>query len=268
MTEEEKKKFGEWLNSPDAKSVLAHEMISMGGGGLHFETPESNGFPANRFVGRLKGYMYELVHDRVKPEERCCIGIDTIYPYATKEEIGALNLLQQKIEEQTEKEVPPFDDGYVGLLEGMAIYIYKKDIAMLYAEVDIDLNKNSNDGIPSYAYQRLHLKAGLQLAKCDKSRDEVIQVLMNDGIAEKGATMIVDRMVAVVKQQRKKNGLKQFIIGAVILAIGMLITGISYSSASESNGGRFILAWGALGGGGYYTVAGIINYIKAIRYKG
>lgn len=63
MTEEEKKKIGEWINSPEAGPVLAHEVMSMHGGRLYFQTPESNGFPANRFSGRLLGFMYALAQE-------------------------------------------------------------------------------------------------------------------------------------------------------------------------------------------------------------
>ena len=269
MTEDDKQRIGEWLNSPEAGPVLAHEMISMHGGGLYFQTPEINGFPANRFAGRLNGYMYALAHDRIKSEEEIRINMETVSPYASKEELDALSELQLKIKEQSEKEIPPFDDGYVGLLEGMSIYINKEDISLLYSEVDIDLNKNcDDDGIPSYAYHRAHIKAGLQLAQCDKSRDEMIKILVNDGLAEKGATKIVDTMVKVVKRQRKISAIKSFVIGSIILVVGLIITCLTYQEASNNGGGRFILAWGALGGGAFYAVSGLVNYLKALNYNG
>ena len=153
MTEEEKKEFNEWLATPEAGLSLAYTMISMHGGGIYFDTPETNGFPANRFTARLTGYMYALVSDRIKPEEKFRINLETVSPYATNEELAAFEKLQQKIKEQENMAVPPFDDGYVGLHEGMAIYINKEDISLLFSEVDIDLNKNADDdtGIPSYA---------------------------------------------------------------------------------------------------------------------
>ncbi len=268
MSDGEKQKLGEWLNSPESVPVIAHEIILMGGGGLHFETPETNGFPANRFAGRLNGYMYALAHDRVNSKEEFRINIENITPYATKEELNALNLLLQKIKEQAEKDVTPFDDGYVGLLEGMAIYIYKKDILLLYSEVDIDLNKNNDEGIPSYAYQRSHIKAGLQLAKCDKSREETIQILMNDGLAERGATLIVDRMIEVIRQQRKKAAVKEFIIGLIVFLIGAVITGWTYYSAVSNGGGKYWITYGAFGVGVVMLSLGIVNYFKATDYNG
>lgn len=132
MTEEEKKGIGEWLNSPEAGPALAYEMILMHGGGLYFETPETNGFPANRFVGRLNGFMYALAKDRIKIEEEFRVNIETISPYASKEELDALDMVKLKIKEQAEAEIPPFDDGYVGLLEGMSIYINKYALSSLF----------------------------------------------------------------------------------------------------------------------------------------
>jgi hypothetical protein len=48
MTEEERKAFAEWINSPKSEFPLALELIkSSKDGGLYFEVPETNGFPAN-----------------------------------------------------------------------------------------------------------------------------------------------------------------------------------------------------------------------------
>ena len=269
MTEQKGKEMTEWLDSPIGIATIALEMIQSHCGRVYFQTPETNGFPANRFSGRLSGYMFALAHDRVTDKEQLHITIENIIPYASKEELNALELLKQKIKEQSEQEIPPFDDGYVGLCEGMAIYINKEDVSLLYSEVDIDLNKYCDDeGIPSYAYHKAHLKAGLQLAKCDKSREEVIQILKNDGIAEKGASLIVERMVEVVKKQRKKDAIKSVVVGSIILIIGLFITCITYNNAANNGDGRFILAWGALGGGAFYSLYGIVNFIKALLYNG
>lgn len=269
MTEEEKKGIGEWLNSPEAGPALAYEMILMHGGGLYFETPETNGFPANRFVGRHNGFMYALAKDRIKIEEEFRVNIETISPYASKEELDALDMVKLKIKEQAEAEIPPFDDGYVGLLEGMSIYINKYALSLLYSEIDIDLNKDCDDsGIPSYASHRVHLKAGLQLAKCDKTREEVIQILMNDGLAEKGATMVVDRMIEVIKQQRKKEAVKEFVTGLFIFLIGAVITGWTYYSAISNGGGKYLITYGALGVGIVMFSLGILKYYKAVNYEG
>lgn len=269
MTEVEKKKFGEWLDPREVGLVLAYKLISMHGGGLYFETPETNGFPANRFLGRLAGFMYALAKDRIKMEDEFRINIETISPYASKEELDALGTVKIKIKEQAEAEIPPFDDGYVGLLEGMSIYINKEDISLLYSEIDIDLNKNCDDsGIPSYASQRAHLKAGLQLAKCDKSREEVIQILMNDGLAEKGATMVVDRMIEVIKQQRKKEALKEFAFGLIVFLIGAVVTGWTYYSAISNGGGKYWITYGAFGVGIITLSLGIVKYYKAVHYNG
>lgn len=269
MTEQERIEMTKWLDSPIGVASIALKMIQSHCGRIYIQTPETKGFPANRFSGRLSGYMFALVHDRVTDKEQLHITIENIVPYATKDELNALELLKQKIKEQSEQEIPPFDDGYVGLCEGMAIYINKEDVSLLYSEVDIDLNKYCDDeGIPSYAYHKAYLKAGLQLAKCDKSREEVIQILMNDGIAEKGASLIVERMFEEVKKQRKKDAIKSIVVGSIILIIGLLITCITYNNAANNGGGRFILAWGALGGGAFYSLYGVVNFIKALLYKG
>lgn len=270
MTEEERRDFAEWLGSPKSEMPLALELIKAHkDGGLYFEVPETNGFPANRFAGRLLGYMYAVVADRIKPEEEFRINVDTIRPFISNEEVDALEKLQLKIKEQEEKGIPPFDDGYIGRLEGIVIFIDIKDLSLLYSETDIDLNRGCDaNGIPSYAFHRSHLKAGLQLAKCDKPRAEVIHMLMKDGLKEKGATMITDRMIEVIRQQRKKAALKGIGMGFLFLIGGALITGWTYYSAISNGGGRYLFTYGAIIGGIFMLVLGTTNYLKASRYKG
>lgn len=76
--------------------------------------------------------MYALAKDRIKIEEEFRVNIETISPYASKEELDALDMVKLKIKEQAEAEIPPFDDGYVGLLEGMSIYINKYALSSLF----------------------------------------------------------------------------------------------------------------------------------------
>ena len=87
-------------------------------------------------------------------------------------------------------------------------------------------------------------------------------------LQKKGSTNIVDTMVKVVKLQRKKSAIKTFAIGCIILVVGLIITCLTYQEASNNGGGKFILAWGALGGGAFYTVSGFVNYLKALNYNG
>lgn len=270
MTEEEKKDFTNRLASPEAGFALAYDILSMHAGGIFFDTPEENGFPAIRFLGRFRGYIYAIVRDRMKPENEIRINIDTITPYATKEELDALEKLQQKVKEQAEKDIPPFDDGYVGMYEGMAIYLNKEDVSLLYAETDIDLNKDSNDGagIPSYAYHKAMIKAGAMLANWNKTKSEVVATLIGDGIAEKGATIIAERMIAIVKSQRKKAAIKGIAIGLIIMLIGIVITGVTYLLAASNGGGKYLITYGAICGGAVMLAMGISNYVKASRDEG
>lgn len=270
MTEQERKELADWLDSPQSELPLAMELIRVSNdGGLYFEVPETNGFPAIRFAGRLIGYMYALTEERIKPEHEFRINIDTIKPYASQEEIDALGKLKEKIKEQADKEIPVFDDGYIGRLEGITIYLANGDLPLLYAEIDIDLNRGRDaDGIPSYAYQRSHLKAGLQLAKCNKSREEVIEILKEDGLKEKGAVMIVDRMIKVIKHQRKKAAIKDLALGLLFFLGGSIVTGWGYYAAISNGGGKYWVAAGAIIGGALLLILGMVNYIKAERYEG
>ncbi len=264
----EQKNADGWLNSPESIPYIAREMIRMHSGRLYFEVPETNGFPANRFAGRMSGFMYALACDRMNSKEKCSISLDTIRPYASKEELGSLVKLQQKVEEQKKLEIPPFDDGYVGLLEGMAIFINQEDLSLLYSETDINLNKNcDDDGIPSYAYHRSLLKAGLLLAKAKKKKKEVQNTLMEDGLAEKGARLIVDEMIKYIRKERIKGSVKLFFKGLLFLIIGFAVTGITIAWAESRGGGLYVVTYGAVFVGIIYTVFAIGSFIRAICYR-
>ena len=208
--------------------------------------------------------MYALTDDRIKPDCVFRINMETIRPYASQEEIEALVKLQEKIRTQADKKIPPFDDGYVGRLEGLAIYHDKEDLSLLYSEKDVDLNGGRDaDGIPSYAYRRSHLKAGFLLGRCNKSRDDVIETLKNGGLSEKGAAMVADKMMEVIRQQRKKTAIKSLAFGLLFFLVGALI-----AVYAVTNGGvGFGIAVGFVVLSFLWLPSGVSNYIKALRHK-
>ena len=111
MTEEEQKRINELIDTPSVKRALIYQMISSHKGGIYLDTPGSDGFPANRFEGRLTGYMYALACDRIKSEADSQINLELVAPYATEEELVAFDiLLPQKIKEQNEKDIRPNGD--------------------------------------------------------------------------------------------------------------------------------------------------------------
>ena len=59
---------------------------------------EANGFPANRFAGRLSGYMYAVCAERINPQKDFRICIDIIRPYVSSE----LNYILEKTERELE----------------------------------------------------------------------------------------------------------------------------------------------------------------------
>lgn len=268
MTEEGQKRISELIDIPSVKRALVYQMISSHKGGIYLNTPESDGFPANRFEGRLTGYMYALVCDRIKPKEEVPVNTETVLPYATEEEICVFEKVQQKIKEQNDKDILPFDDGHVGLCEGMAIYINKEDISLLYSEVDIDLNKNcDDDGIPSYAYYRSVKKATLLFAIDNKSKQEVLDTLKADGLVGEGASLIVKEVVTSIRSQRIKGAITTFFKGLAFLIVGLVITGISLLLAVAWGEERFIVTYGFMAVGGIYMVVALVSFIKALCFK-
>lgn len=58
----------------------------------------------------------------------------------------------------------------------------------------------------------------------------------------------------------RKDGLKEIIIGAVVLSVGLIITLLTYRSVSDS-GGRYIIAWGAMLSGAILMIKGVIDVL-------
>jgi uncharacterized membrane protein len=61
-----------------------------------------------------------------------------------------------------------------------------------------------------------------------------------------------------VKRKQDSEDIKR---GFWILIAGLVITGITYILASASNGGAYVLAWGALLVGILYIIQGVFKYL-------
>jgi hypothetical protein len=61
----------------------------------------------------------------------------------------------------------------------------------------------------------------------------------------------------------RKRAMKQVVIGAVILIVGLVITIATYSNASSSGGGTYFVAWGPMILGVIWVIRGLVAVSKA-----
>jgi hypothetical protein len=88
-------------------------------------------------------------------------------------------------------------------------------------------------------------------------RTAVEEVLRAQGFDEAAARAIVERADRT-KDERRVAGRRHMIMGAVVCAIGIVITVVSYS-AVEDRGGTYVVTWGAIVFGAIQFVRGFVQ---------
>ena len=97
------------------------------------------------------------------------------------------------------------------------------------------------------------------------------------GLAPAAASAPLDPAVAsnfqrTAARSQKSSGAKSMIFGGIAVAIGVTITVVTYSNASNSSsGGRYFVLWGPMLFGFIYFVQGLYNFVKgnaALRQAG
>ena len=89
-------------------------------------------------------------------------------------------------------------------------------------------------------------------------RAAVEEVLRAQGFDAATASAIVQRADGL-KNERKVAGRRHMIMGAVVCAVGIVITAVTYSMAEESGGGTYVVAWGAIVFGAIQGVRGFLQ---------
>ena len=97
-----------------------------------------------------------------------------------------------------------------------------------------------------------------------KSRKDVADVLIKSGMAPQDAHAMVDMSVRAYPSAVRSGGLKQVGHGALLLVIGLVITGVTLSLAqSGATGGFFVLSWGPIVFGIVRIFRGLFRLIAA-----
>ena len=97
-----------------------------------------------------------------------------------------------------------------------------------------------------------------------KSKKEIADVLIKSGVAPQDAQLMVDTAVRSYPSAVRSGAMKQVGHGALLLVIGLVITGITLSLAqSGATGGFFVLSWGPIVFGIVRIFRGLFRLIAA-----
>jgi hypothetical protein len=105
------------------------------------------------------------------------------------------------------------------------------------------------DGERALSYAKDVLRQGMPAAAVE-------EVLRAQGFDPATASAFVERANRT-KNERRVAGRRHMVTGAVLCAIGIVITVVSYNAAAH--GGTYVVAWGAIGFGAIQFFRGLIQ---------
>lgn len=88
-----------------------------------------------------------------------------------------------------------------------------------------------------------------------KSVEETKAALIGNGLKPEDADVLISNLQNQYKQEKKEAGNKNMLYGALWCIGGLLVTFLTYSAAS--NGGTYVVAWGAV-------VFGAIQFFRGV----
>jgi len=121
---------------------------------------------------------------------------------------------------------------------------------------------------PSVDYAEMQAIATQMLTVEKKNQYQVRNVLEEKGMDKKEAYLLVYNLqekLGLHQYSESSSGsdsdsnMKDIAIGALILMIGIVVTFVSYSSASSGGGGKYVVAYGAIIYGGIKMLMGIFS---------
>lgn len=100
-----------------------------------------------------------------------------------------------------------------------------------------------------------------------KSQDDVRQMLIEQEVDETIAISLTEKfwhdhefLIKETRKQKCSNAERDILIGSVFLACGLVITLLTYSASDE--GGYYLFYYGAILGGLFLLVKGLIEKVK------
>lgn len=93
-----------------------------------------------------------------------------------------------------------------------------------------------------------------------KSIEETKAALIENGLRAEDADVVIANLQNQYKQEKREAGNKNMLYGALWCVGGLLVTILTYSAASD--GGTYVVAWGAVIFGAIQFVQGLIQKLR------
>lgn len=113
---------------------------------------------------------------------------------------------------------------------------------------------NQNDEQQKVVDQIYGFAANLMI-KENKSAFATKKALIEQGLNEESANIVVSNLEQQIKSAKKSRANKDMLFGALWCVGGLIVTAVTYSSAS--GGGTYVVAWGAI-------IFGAIQFFKGV----
>lgn len=98
------------------------------------------------------------------------------------------------------------------------------------------------------------------LMKKGAKNEAVVSNLIEQGLDEESANTVVNNLIEVRNKQKKEQGKKNMLFGALWGVGGIIVTAATYGAASA--GGHYVVAWGAIVFGVIQFFGGVLQYSR------
>jgi hypothetical protein len=110
----------------------------------------------------------------------------------------------------------------------------------------------SNQELLTIGYQR-----AVALINQGKSRSQIETELKSTGLSQESVSGIVNHVFGLRKKANRDAASKNLVLGALWCVGGAVVTIVTYQIATESGGGTYFVAWGAVLFGGIQFLRGL-----------
>ncbi|MPM24412.1 hypothetical protein SDC9_70894 [bioreactor metagenome] len=117
------------------------------------------------------------------------------------------------------------------------------------------MEENVSNVSKEEAAAQIYKYAASLLIDQKRSPSDAKRKLMEKGLDEQNATIIIDSLHKEISTQKKARANKDMLFGALWCIGGIVITAATYSAAS--GGGTYVVAWGAI-------IFGAIQFFKGL----
>ncbi len=121
-------------------------------------------------------------------------------------------------------------------------------------------SEQPNTAQEQQALQQQLLMTVAQAVAAGRSRNDIVDELVREGVPAEVAPVIVKQVISYKKWEVRKGGLKSLGLGLLILVVGGGITLVSYNAAES--GGTYMVMTGAIVVGVWLILSGLWQILK------